>query len=209
MVFFLWNLVSNFTFFSREKGWYFFPFTLFEKLKWNRNYWKLRSRSEIWKKILENSRESRLSQVTAICILTFVVFHPIDCVFDVRYKTTTQGTRGKRKEARPEKDKKIYLSSCPKPSTLIRCKMRTFLTFEPNYLFLGWYVIISLKEVMYADEQKCICQKSFCDSANGMLRSLYNLRRWTPVSVNIKQLFFFSFSTTVRLCLVMIWMYKW
>ena len=72
---FLWNLVSNFTLLSREKGWNYFPFTFFEKWKWNSNDWKSRSRSESEIKMtrdrevkfeifLENSRESRLSQVT-------------------------------------------------------------------------------------------------------------------------------------------------
>ena len=59
------------SFFFWEKGWNFFPFTLFEKWKWNRNDWKSRSRSESEikmtqdrdqevKKILEN-RDSRRS----------------------------------------------------------------------------------------------------------------------------------------------------
>ena len=39
--------MSKFTLFSRKKkGEIFFPFTLFEKWKWNRNDWKSRSRSE-------------------------------------------------------------------------------------------------------------------------------------------------------------------
>ena len=53
----IWCQIS--LFFLEKKGEIFFPFTLFEKWKWNRNDWKLRSRSEISK--ISNSRESRLS----------------------------------------------------------------------------------------------------------------------------------------------------
>ena len=64
-------------FFSRENGLNFFPFTLFEKWKWNKIDWKLRLRSESvikmtrdWKVKFpkKKSWESRLSLVTEVCI---------------------------------------------------------------------------------------------------------------------------------------------
>ena len=67
VIFFLWNLVSNFTLFSREKGWNFLPFHSFREMK-VKNL-KSRSESEIkmtrdrevkFQKNLEN-RDSRRS----------------------------------------------------------------------------------------------------------------------------------------------------